>query len=390
MSTNTNITWNDLFKAGSVVDLTVRIWRARIALRPEDLGIEPTDEVSKALSLGAQRLLPTNTFAGVLVPVHKAERMLRYYSLNFPLVRGARYVPVANMPALTEILEECIVEFNKAVNTFVRRFNEERDAMLPIIQRALQTAAKNKEAADNAYQRVVDAYPSPSEVRASFGLSYSSYAISGAASADVAGAASKETDNVRSVLGEMISDMRDDLFNQTTKIKEAIGKSGRIPPGLVERTENLLGRLESLNVLGDDVIGSQIKTVRALLSACTGDGTAPDGASKGIDSLLKELGEVKAESIAAAEASLTGLGKRRLVGVVAPPPRMKEEESEEKPEPKAKAAKKEEAPAPAPKAEPKAAKKAEPKAPAVSDEEAKREERNRKARERYAAQKAGK
>jgi len=306
-----SLMWNDLFKAGSVVDLNVKIWGARVKLRPEDLGIANSAEVHKVLLLGSNRLLPRKAFAEILNHVHDAERSLRYYSVNFPFIHGARYVPENNMEALLARLNEAQQKFNNAVNVFVRRYTAEKELMLPIIEKALKDASKSEEAARRAFERIQSEYPSSSEVKNRFQLTWSIYSVSGAASGSVAAAAAQEAENVRSVVTDMVKQLRDELLDQTQKIISQINRGGRVQARTAEATTQLLDRLDSLNVLGDQVLTQQINMLRKALSSWE-DNKAPDGANKGLEAIKQELSASVDKAVADAEKVLTGLGRRKL------------------------------------------------------------------------------
>ncbi len=307
-----SLTWNDLFKAGSVVDLNVRIWRAQVQLRPEDLGIADSDEVHKVLMLGSNRLLPHKAFSGILEQIHAAERALRYHSINFPFIHGARYVPEGNMKKLLERLNECQEKFDSAVNTFICNYSSEKEQMLPLIGKALKDASRSEESAKTAFERIQQEYPTPSEVKGKFRLVWSTYAVSGTASGAIADAAAQEKGNVKSVLEDMVSQLREELLAQTKKVLVQVNRGGKIASNTMELTTELLNRLDSLNVLGDQVLSEQISLLRNALASCT-DGKASEGMNKGLEGIEKELSASVEKAVADAERALTGLGKRKLV-----------------------------------------------------------------------------
>jgi hypothetical protein len=65
MTTNA-LGWDNLFFSGSIVDLDINIWSARLSVRPADLGIEDTAAVREALGLGVVRLAPHKAFERLL------------------------------------------------------------------------------------------------------------------------------------------------------------------------------------------------------------------------------------------------------------------------------------------------------------------------------------
>src|SRR4051812_1170605 len=114
--------WNDLFFTGSVVDLAVSVWGARIQIKASDLGIEDSEEVRKALSLGSHRLVPPESLTAISAAAGKAQRAVDHHSLNFALIRGARYVPDTALPPLLEKLRVAREEFHGAVSAFLETY----------------------------------------------------------------------------------------------------------------------------------------------------------------------------------------------------------------------------------------------------------------------------
>ena len=104
MTTNA-LGWDNLFFSGSIVDLDINIWSARLSVRPADLGIEDTAAVREALGLGVVRLAPHKAFERLLAIRRAALKDVENSSFNFPFIRGARYVPEAKVESLLAKLD---------------------------------------------------------------------------------------------------------------------------------------------------------------------------------------------------------------------------------------------------------------------------------------------
>lgn len=326
------LTWDKLFLNGSVVGLTNSLWRARVQIKASDLGIEDTDAVRTALSLGCHRLMPLKSFEEITRQHREASKLIDYYSVNFGLIRGARYVPEKNLPILIEELKKAKERFYLAVDSFMNNYEKTKDEMLPIIEKALLDAANDPIAAVNAFNRIKQEYPLANEVRSKFSLGYSVYAIRSAQNEGVANAAAEESEGVKSIIADMVKQLRDDLTCKLSDILKIVNDGGKLNDKSIEAANNILNRVDSLNVLNDRVLSDQINAFRKALASVT-DGKYDGNFVVGLDNIKKTLETSVEEAIKDAEESLTGVGKRKLN--IVPPvfinPENKEEQNEQAP-----------------------------------------------------------
>lgn len=303
--------WDDLFSKGSVVDLSTSLWRARVQLKADDLGIEDSDEVRKALSLGCHRLAPAKAFEGLLAPARQAKKLIDYYSVNFGLIRGARFVPNKNVGALLKDLKEQRTLFRAAVDQFVQSYEATKDEMLPVIEKALRDAARTPEAAAKAFRRIRAEYPPASDIWGRFDLSWSIYTITAPSNKEAAEAMSDESGNVKGIVRSMVEQIRTEMSEKIGDLLSLAGKGGKLSERSIRSATELLDRLDNLNVFGDAALEMQIRTVRSWISGLEG-GKATDGFITGITEVRKSLEEGLEDAVKSAEESLTGLGRRKL------------------------------------------------------------------------------
>lgn len=306
-----SLTWNDLFKAGSVVDLDMQIWTARVKIRAEDLGLEDSVDVRKALSLGQHRLAPPEEFEEIFKHARAADRSVKSFSLNFPFIRGARYVPEKNMGPLLKELKTDKEFFNTAVDAFIGKYDTIRSEMLPVIEKALKDAAKNPLAAERAFVRIQGEYPSSEEVRSKFRLSWSMYAVQGASTASVKDAVKEEGNNVKSIVEDMIVQLRQEAVEKVKQILRLTDKGGKLRKDTLESAMAMVDRLEALNVMGDGVLAQQISALRSSLTS-VGEEVPGKEFSKGLKDIEQELTSSVEEAVKEAEKNLCGLGRRKL------------------------------------------------------------------------------
>jgi len=305
------LSWDDLFLQGSIINLTSSRWTARLTMTPADLGIEPSAEVTKALALGAHRLAPLEAFKDITAAHSKAVKIVQQNTLCFPLVHGARYAPTSKVEAILRLLREARAEHDAAVDAFVDSYQTIKDQMLDVLSVALREAAKTDAAADAAMERIRRAYPTSTEVKAAFSLSWSVYAVTGARSAGTTEAIESETSSVRSTIAAMVREMREETTAKIAAVQKCIANGGALTQRTIDSAIAALDRVDAINVLGDDKLTVQTAALRALLRTVqAGEDVKPEEV-KALDAIKAAIQADTAAAIEAAEAKIGGVQKRR-------------------------------------------------------------------------------
>lgn len=307
--------WDALFLNGSIVSLSIGAWRARAGLKASDLGLEDSPEVAKALTLPTTRLMPRKAFEDITTESRAANALIDRYTMNFGLIRGARFIPAGQLPRLIAELEVVQGRHRAAADAFIgpdgAKFNENRDAILPVIRKAIQDAAKTPEAAEAAFQRIQAEYPTASEVREQFQLSWSIYNLSSPKTAATAEAAKQEAEGVKSILGDMVKQLREDVQVRVKELAEIALKGGKLREGSIQATMELLDRVDALNILGDTELSQQTGALRRLLRGVDPKEVGA-GFVAGLSGVQEALSASVQEAVQAAEERLTGVGNRSL------------------------------------------------------------------------------
>ena len=310
------LTWDQLFGNGVVVDIDIHVWRARTSIKPADLGIPDSVEVHKALALGCLRLVPKDALDRIKELVAQAKRTLEYYSMSFPFVYGVRYVPTKSQKVLFENLKDIQNKINEAADEFsFADYATAKNEQLPIIRKALQDATGNTEQAAAAYDRVAAEYPSPEDVRKKFGLTWRVFTISGSKSADASSGAQEETENVKGVVREMITQLRGEFTDKLGAVMAAVARGGKIPQPSVDSAIEVMDRIDAMNVFGDGELTNQVSILRRILKSATDDGTTKSeriGMVSDLSTMAKTMDKTVEQAVAEAEKSLTSLGRRKL------------------------------------------------------------------------------
>jgi len=313
------ITWGDLFSQGTLIKYSVHLWRARIQLKPEDLGIDQTEDIQKALSFGCHRLAPAEAFDEINTAVNGWKRDIEDHSLSFPLLEGVRYVPDKEVKTLQQKLDGWVRKFNHAVENFIAQYDEMMGSMLPVIEQALNAAAKTPEAAVAALSRVTREYPPAEKIRTKFGIEWDFFTITLPSSTQAARTAKASAPQIQKVVSSMIEELRMELATKVntllTLAQKAKDGTSRSREGLGEKSRKsaliVLEKVERLNILGDPIIAEQTRVLRQLLESTDGESD--------FNRVIRDLNQVQSTletdiqtAAAAAEKKLTGLGNRKL------------------------------------------------------------------------------
>lgn len=305
-------TWNDLFLTGSVVDLQCSLWRARAKIKPSDLGIEDTDAVHAALSLGCHRLAPAEAFEAIHEQVAAARRAVDNHSLPFGLIRGARYVPDSALPKLLEELRDRKGKFTEAVAGFVAGYSTMLGEHMPIVADALRAAARSPEAAEQTIRRLRDEYPSAEEVAAKFELTWSVYAVAGARSPMAQAVLDENATSAKSVVRDMVVQLRTELTAKVSDLLGLVEKGGKLQERSLDAALAVIDRIESMNVLGDYELTRQMAALRSALASIEAGKRVPDAAVTSLEGVKTALAADVVAAVAAAEEHLCGLGRRQI------------------------------------------------------------------------------
>jgi hypothetical protein len=286
--------------------------------------------VASALALGNHRLAPAKAFENVAAVIAEARRAIDDLSLSFVFIKGARYVPAQNMDKLRARLAECREKFTAEVDTFIEGYEATKGEMLPVIRKALRDAArpvpatlgKNDEilapartadeVAAAAYERVLGEYPSADEVREKFRLIWNVYAVQGPKAEGAAAAMEGETDTVKSVLRDMVAGLREEVTTKLAEVLALIQKGGKLHERSLESARAVLARVDAVNVLGDEELTRQVSAFRRALDGVRAGERVGDATVTGLADVAKALSADLEEATAAAEAKLTGVGRRKL------------------------------------------------------------------------------
>ena len=305
--------WSDLFAQGTLVDTDFGECRFEHRLEKEDLGIQANGEFKKAVRLGHIKLIPDSYLDTLHSIKYNAKKVVDENSLHFPLVPGARYIPVARRATVEGMLNEYSAQYKRAVENLIADYDRAKVEQAPEIKRALEDATKDKpetsEIVARTIQNISSQYPTAEEIRRKCYMSWKAFSIAAPIDKETAEAVEEETQNVKDVVSQMISRLRGELIEKIENVMSLVQKNTEFETlngKTINSIEETCERLQGMNVLGDETLNQAINTLRSSLSM-------------GSKQIVNSLENVRAglqgnldTAMQAASDRLTKVGKRSL------------------------------------------------------------------------------
>ncbi len=324
-----HVTFNDLFSSMAALSIHHSSYTGRMTLTADLLDIEVTDEVQAVLRFGSLRLLPDDAFSTINATVAAARELLKKNSLQFAMVPGARLVRLDKLQDVLNGLKACRAAHDAAREQFREKYNGWRDAQLPVIQTALQTAMKvdlNNPFDPNTLKKleilekvmvVIQAsYPTADEAAAKFALRWTTpFSIDKSKSSSLtAEDVQAELDDLKGVLQGVIEELRTDFTARVKDLRELVARGGKVTKKTTNSVREALTRIRELNIVNDTVLLEQINAVELWLNRLDSDvaGTVNGGLVVGLDEIVATVQADMDSAVDAAASTLVNLGKRKL------------------------------------------------------------------------------
>jgi hypothetical protein len=304
---------NDLFRSGSVIQISVSIWPARTKIHPQDLDIPDSAQVREVLALGSHRLAPKAAFEEIRRAEREARLVLESNSLSFRMIQGARYVPDDRLPKVIEDIKAKRDQFDDAVSAFCADYEKMRAEYAPCIRAGLKDVLEDDAKVEQVWSRIEAVYPSARELLGKFSFAWIPYTLQ-SVNPKLAQAIGEETAPVRSILQGMVEGLRGDVQEKLGSLLELIAKGGKWTQKSVNSANSVLDRVEQLNIIGDTTLKAQIERIRTLLKTMN-DEVSQEQKERfvtGLSDVQKILSEDMETAIKEAEANLTGFGVRKF------------------------------------------------------------------------------
>ncbi len=277
MNTTNTTLLDALVCRGVLISVSVRYWRARRKLNPEDLGLKRNQVNDRLISLGHKRLLPKECLQQLALVEGRAHALCE--ENTFPFLNGvARYLPNTRLEEVTAKLRDLQADFEQARQEFMRQYAGYRgQAVDEWREQATRLGADPRKLA----AVIEDAFPAPDRMDRYFGFAVNLFQVSVPEAPTVqmvdlgtqqeliearrqaAAAARTEIEqSCRSFIADCTATLREQAAKLCSEILETIRSTGSVHQKTLNRLVNFIDRFGELNFMNDREMASQLDAVR--------------------------------------------------------------------------------------------------------------------------------
>lgn len=322
-----------LTRSGVLLNVSVRYWRARRRLNPEDLGLEPGLASSRLISLGHKKLLPKDALAQFALIESRAHAVAE--ESTFPFLGGiARFLPNPRIADARERLEALESEFRETRSRFADDYARLRSEALEEWRRE---AAGLVDSPERLVSAVANSFPEPERLDRYFGFAVHMYQIQvpeslsaelvafgdqaaiAEAREQAARSAGREIEqSVRAFVRDSVATMRQETARLCEEMLESInGSRTGVHQKTLNRLEKFIDRFAELNFADDRELEMQLEEARrTLLSHTAAEYRDSDYARRrlreGLRGLADTAREMAGQDMRGIVESFGALGSRRI------------------------------------------------------------------------------
>jgi len=332
MNTNNDLI-HVLTREGVLIKATVRYWRGRLKLKPEDIGLDFDALSERLISLGHKRLLPKEATAELALVEGRTHALIE--ASTFPFLNGlAHFLPNAKLAELTGKLKELESEFWSAQHEFLADYTRLR-ADATIDWRAMA----EKLVADPAMlvATIEAAFPLPEKMAKYFGFDVQLFQINmpeflslelttaenqqeviQARQQAAQEASAKIRRDTEAFVADCIASLREQTAQLCDEMLHSINSS---QTGVHQKTLNRLihfiDQFKGMNFADDTVMAEQLETVRKELLSRTAQEYRDNSFAKnrlvqGLSQLANSAKEMAKQDAAEIVQRFGELGKRKF------------------------------------------------------------------------------
>lgn len=334
---NQNALLDAVCQRGVLVSTSIRYWRGCKRLKPEDLGLDPSQVSDRLIQLGHKRLIPRDALADFALIESRAHAMVE--GSSFPFLGGiARFVPNPRLGEITRNLEKLREEFEEALDRFISGYSLMRDKALVEWREA---ARHMNGSAEHLIATIEQSFPPAGEIGKRFAFEVQMFQIAapehlrleiadGIAEFEVASdrrrIAEEATQRLHSELDGFVRESVASLRQETARLaSDVLATIDQSKNGVHQRTLNRLSTFidgfRSLNFAGDQQLESTLERFRRdLLNRSAEDYRNNPGAMASLTDGLNRLRENAVELVRTDTRDVIArfgqMGNRRLAAAV--------------------------------------------------------------------------
>lgn len=321
---------------GVLINTTVRYWRGCKRLKPEDLGLKPSDVSNRLIRLGQKRLIPKDALADFSLVESRANTAVE--GASFPFLGGiARFVPNPNLANTIVTLEKLRTEFTDAARSFSENYPELREKALAEWREAAQHLNGS---AERLIATIEQSFPPAGAISQRFEFSWQLFQITAPesirleivdgisqieAAQDRQRIAGEATRRMQSDLDSFIRDSVASLRQETARLASDVlatidGSEKGVHQRTLNRISSFIESFRTLNFSGDQQLENTLEHFRRdLLSRSAEEYRSNPGAmgslTDGLNRLRETAVQLAREDASDIVARFGKVGQRRLAAV---------------------------------------------------------------------------
>ncbi|MEO5715981.1 MAG: DUF3150 domain-containing protein [Luteolibacter sp.] len=336
LSPNQNPLLDAICQRGVLVSTSIRFWRGCKRLKPEDLGLDPSQVSDRLIQLGHKRLIPRDALADFSLIESRAHATVE--GSSFPFLGGiARFVPNPRLGEITRNLDALRSEFDEALDRFVSGYSIMRDKAMVEWRQAAQHMSGS---AEHLIATIEQSFPPAGEISKRFAFETQMFQIAapenirleiadGITEFEVASdrrrIADEATQRLHAELDGFVRESVASLRQETARLaSDVLATIDASKNGVHQRTLNRLSTFidsfRSLNFAGDQHLESTLERFRRdLLNRSAEDYRNNPGAMASLTDGLNRLRENAVELVRTDTRDVIArfgqMGTRRLAAV---------------------------------------------------------------------------
>lgn len=317
---------------GVLVSVTVRYWRARKKLNPEDLGLSKGQVNDRLISLGHKRLLPKESMEELARIEGRAHSLVEESS--FPFLNGvARYLPNERIEDVTGRLEDLRNQFQRQKQHFMEKYAQLRDEAL---REWRHTAAQLVDDPSRLVRVIESEFPRPNRMERYFDFDIQLFQVTvpempqaelvdAGTAREIAEARRQASLEARhriesscdDFIQQCISEMRKQTSELCADMLETINGKGYVHQKTLNRLVRFIDHFKQLNFMDDQQMEQQLEQTRRQFLTRTAeeyrDSTqAQTDLVNGLSALRDQAGKLAEQDVSELVQGFGQQGRRRF------------------------------------------------------------------------------
>jgi len=300
-----------LCRKGVLISVSIRYWRGRRKLNPEDLGLDRDNVNSRLISLGHKCLVPKESMQRLALIEGRAHAAVEESSFSF-LNGVARYLPNSRLESVMAKLQELKTEFAGEQQRFLANYADLRHQALGEWRHCAQALTADPERLVNA---VTQAFPLADQLPSRFGFNIRLFqiAVPEVSTTELVDYGSQQQlietrhaatqqarqeieHSCREFIAESIATLREQTATLCSEMLATINGTGSVHQKTLNRLIRFIDQFQELNFANDQEMNLQLQRIRQeFLSKTAGDYRDSRFARMQLTRSLENLGNRAAE-----------------------------------------------------------------------------------------------